>query len=99
MAAGEPASTLSLVARCSLSGGQPLDDPVPGQHPAIDREVAAHHERTHGSVLLRQLIRFVRQVGTVLSSIDEHETGEAGAASVDLVHGVPPAATLAQAYT
>ena len=99
MAARESASTPSRVARSSLSGGQPLDDPVPGQHPAIDREVAAHHECTHGSVLLRQLIRFVRQVGTVLSSIDKHETSEAGAAAVDFVHGVPPAATLAQAYT
>jgi hypothetical protein len=97
MAAREPASTPSFVARSPLSGRQPLDDPVPGQHPAIDREVAAHHERTHGRVLLRQLIRFVRQVGTVLSPIDEHETGEAGAASVDLVHGVPPPAALAQA--
>ncbi|KFY10575.1 hypothetical protein V492_04943 [Pseudogymnoascus sp. VKM F-4246] len=97
MAAGEPASSPSLVARSPISGRQPLDDTVPGQHPAIDREVAAHHEGTHGRVLLRQLIRFVRQVGTVLASIDEHETGEAGAAPVDLVHGVPPAAALAQA--
>lgn len=97
MAARDPPFTPSLVARAPITGGQPLNNSIPGQHPAIDGEVPTHHERTHGSVFLCQLIRFVGQVGTVLSPVNEHEAGEARATPVDLIHGVSPPAALAQA--
>lgn len=96
MATRDPPATPSLVAMSSLTGGKSLNDSIPGKHSTIDGEVSAHHECTHGSVFLRQLIRFVRKVGAVLSSIDEHQTGEARAASVDLVHGITPAAAMAE---
>jgi hypothetical protein len=86
----------SLVTMTTLTGRKPLNDSVPGEHSTIDREVSAHHESSHGSVFLRQLIRFVRQIGTVLSPINLDETSEARFASVDLVQGVTPAATMAE---
>ena len=37
-----------------LSGWQPLNDAVAGQHAAIHRKVPAHHEGSHGGIFLGQ---------------------------------------------
>lgn len=55
-----------------LAGWQALDDPIASQHPTINREVSAHHESTHGSVFLGQVVRFVSQVGLIFSTIDKN---------------------------
>lgn len=80
-----------------LAGRKALDDAIAGQHAAVDREVTTDHECTHGSVLLSQFVRLVRQVCLVLAAVDEHQARVACGVPVALVHGVHPSAAPAEA--
>jgi hypothetical protein len=46
----------TLAATSSVIGGKSLNNAVASEHAAIDGEVSAHHECTHGGVLLSQQI-------------------------------------------
>jgi len=93
-----------LVTRLSRSaagliGRQPLNDPVSGQHAPVDREVSAHHKGPHGGVLLSQHVRLVCEVRLILAAVHKNKAGVAVRVSVALVHGVPPTASTAKAYS
>lgn len=81
-----------------IAGRQSLDDPVAGEHASIDGKVTAHHEGTHGSVLLSQHIRLVCEVRLILTAVDQHEAGVATVTTVTLVHGVGPSSSPAEAF-
>lgn len=89
-AAVVPITARGRVAALAAAGfdvrdGQPLNDAVAGEHPTVDREVAAHHKGTHGGVLLRQEIRFVREIRLVLPAVHEDQAREATSITVALV--------------
>ena len=56
---GRCTPTRLLVTPASVIGWETLDDSIPGEHAPIDREVPAHHEGSHSSILLGQAVRFV----------------------------------------
>lgn len=87
----------ALVATLGLGHRQPLNDAVAGQHATIHREVAAHHEGSHGSVLLRQEIRFVGEIGLILAAVDHNEARVAAVVTVTLVRRIRPPAAPAEA--
>lgn len=76
---------------------QTLDDPVAGQHAIVDGEAPAHHERTHGGVLPRQLVRLVRQIRLVLPPVDQYQARVPRGLPVAFVGGLCPSAALAEA--
>lgn len=71
-----------------------LDNAVAGEHAAVDREVSAHHEGTHGSILLGQYSGFVGQVSLVLATVDKNQACVSAVVFVAFVGRIgPPAAT------
>lgn len=96
LAAAAPAALVLGAAR--LVCGQALNDAVTGQHAAIDGEVAAHHEGSHGRVLLRQRVRGVGQVRLVLPPVDQDQTRVARVAAGAFVPRVCPSTSSAKAY-
>jgi hypothetical protein len=77
--------------------GKALNNAVTGQHASIDREVTAHHESTHGGVLLSQNVRFVCEIRLIFSAIDKDKASVAVVVvPVALVHGVCPSSTTAK---
>lgn len=91
------AASLSRPPAGRLVRWQALDDSVAGQHATIDGEVAAHHESTHGRVLLGQATGFVREIRLVLTPIDQNQASVAVGVTVALVHGILPPAAPAKA--
>ena len=87
-----------LLALARVIGRKPLDDAIASEHASIDGEVPAYHEGPHGSVLLGQGVRFVRNVRLVLPSIDQHEARVPAGVPIALVGRVLPPTTPAQAY-
>lgn len=84
----------ALAAR--LGGGHALNNAVAGQHATVYREVAAHHEGSHGSVLLRQASRLVEVVSLVFATVDQDEACVAPGFLVAFVRGVNPTPALAK---
>ena len=82
---------VSSVSPTALSGRQPLDDAIACQHTSIDREIAAHHEGAHGSILLSQTIGLVCEIRLVFPAVDQYQARKARAAPVGVVPGVSPA--------
>lgn len=76
-----------------------LDNSVSGQHTSIHGEVAAHHESTHGCILLGKNIGLVREVSLVLAAVDEDKARKSAGVSVAFVCGVNPPAAAAEAYS
>lgn len=87
----------ALAAACCFLGWKALDNAIACQHASIDREVAAYHESTHGSVLLGQNIGFVCEICLIFTAIDKDQARVAVMVSVALVHGVCPSSTPAKA--
>jgi hypothetical protein len=80
---------------------QALDDAISGKHTAVDAEVSAHHECSHGSILSSQVFRFVYDlyIGLVLTTIDQNKTTIlAGAAAVTLVLRVRPSSSTTKTW-
>lgn len=77
---------------------KPLNNAVSGKHTTVDREVAAHHECTHGSVFLSQDIRLVGKVRLILTAIDKNKAGVPIGISIAFIGRIRPAAPAAQAY-
>jgi hypothetical protein len=82
---------------------QALDDAISGKHTAVDVEVSAHHECSHGSILLSQVFRFIYDlyIGLVLTTIDHNKTTIAaglGAAVVTLVFRVRPSSSTTKTW-
>ena len=90
--------TFNLVAVARISNRKSLDDTIPGEHATINGEVAAHHKSSHCSILLSQLVGLVGLISLVLAAIDQDQTGEAGAATADLEHGIVPTTALAETW-
>lgn len=74
-----------------------LDNAVAGEHAAVDGEVAADHEGTHGGILLGQSIGLVGQVGLVFAAVDEDMACEAAGVTRAFVGWVHPSAAPAKA--
>lgn len=74
-----------------------MNDTIASQHTPVDREVAADHESTHGSVLLGKDVRFVCKICLVFATIDKNQAGVAAVIPVAFVHGVCPSSTPAEA--
>jgi hypothetical protein len=89
-----PASPLLAV---GLVYRKTLDNTVPSQHAAVDGEVSAHHECTHGGVLLGQHVRFVCKIRLILAAVHENQASVTTAVTVTLVHRVLPSTTPAKA--
>lgn len=73
-----------------------LDDPVPGQHASIHREVPAHHKSAHSRVLLSQEIRRIGQIGLVLAAVHQHVASVPAGLAVALIGWIMPSSTPAQ---
>lgn len=71
MTAALPVLPVGLVRR------QTLDNPIAGKHAIVDGEASADHERTHGGVLTRQLVRLVGQIRLVLPPVDQYQASVA----------------------
>lgn len=95
VAAGRLAAT-SLLA-VGLVCRKTLDNTVPGQHAAVDGKVPAHHESTHGGVLLGQHVRCVCKIRLILAAVHENQASVTAAVTVTLVHRVLPSTTPAKA--
>jgi hypothetical protein len=92
------ASPSRAVPPTTLIRRQSLNDPISCQHPTVYREVSADHECSHCSILLRQSVRLVGQIGLVLPSIDENEAGVSRTVPIGLVAGIVPIATAAKIW-
>jgi len=79
-------------------GRQSLNNAVSGQHTTVLGEVPAHHEGPHRGVLLRKVVRLVREVGPVLPAVHKNQTGPAVVRVADaVVRGVIPSTAPAKA--
>jgi hypothetical protein len=87
----------ALAAACCFLSWKALDNAIACQHTSVDREVAAYHESTHGSVLLGQNIGFVCEICLIFTAIDKDQASVAIVVPVTLVHGVCPSSTPAEA--
>lgn len=91
MAAALPVLPVGFVRR------QTLDDPITGQHAVVDRKASADHERTHGGILTRQLVRLVGKIRLILPSVDQYQAGIARGLPIAFVCRLCPSTTLAEA--
>lgn len=104
---GSPAAAAALAVAAGCLAASPLlavglvcrktlDNTVPGQHATVDGKVSAHHERTHGGVLLGQHVRCVCKIRLILATVHENQASVTAAVTVTLVHRVLPSTTPAK---